>query len=294
MLTASGVPSRARAVRCSSEEFIARQSISPDGLRQSGILAVVPRFFVPATHVTGDRCFVGPPDARHIALSLRMRVGELLSVADDSGTEHEVRVEHVERDRVEGLVVTSRPVQSEPRLRVHMVQALPRRGMDDAVEAMSQAGAAAIWPVVSDRSVARPDATRIAQRTDRWRSIAREAAGLAYRGAPPEIAGLGDLSTTLAALPPDTRILVCTVGGAATPLTTIDIDTGRPTALCDGPEGGWSAADLATLAAAGAEPVHLGPRVYRSCLAGAFACTVLLARAGDCGAAPSAVSGAEA
>jgi len=223
-----------------------------------------------------------------------MRVGELLSVADDSGIEHDVRVENVERDRVEGLVVASRPVRSEPTLRVHMVQSLPRQGMDDAVDAMTQGGAAAIWPVTSDRSVARPDAARIAKRTDRWRSIAREAAGLAYRGFPPEIAGLGDLRETLAALPEDTRILACTVGGGATPLTSIDVDTGRPAALCVGPEGGWSAADLATLAAAGAGPVHLGPRVYRSRLAGAFACTMLLARAGDCDAAPSAFNGAAA
>ena len=221
-------------------------------------------------------------------------MGELLSVADDSGTEHEVRVESVERDRVAGLVVASRPVRSEPTLRVHVVQSLPRQGMDDAVDAMTQAGAAAIWPVTSERSVARPDAVRIAKRADRWRSIAREAAGLAYRGAPPEIAGIGELREALTALPTDTRILACTVGGAATPLTTIDVGTGRPAALCVGPEGGWSAADLATLAAAGAEPVHLGPRVYRSRLAGAFACTMLLARAGECAAAPSAFNGAAA
>ena len=235
----------------------------------------MPRFFVRADQVHDDRCVILPPDAQHLSQSLRTQPGEVISVADDAGTEHAVRVDVVERERVEGRILASRPVSAEPQLRVHVIQSLPQQGMDDAVDAMAQVGVAAIWPVLSDRSVARPDAARAAKRLERWRSIARESAGLAYRGAAPTVSELGALATA------GTRILACSIGGATVPLTGLTVDPTMAVALCIGPEGGWSSADLAALTRAGAEAVHLGPRIYRSRLAGAIACSMLLAQAGD-------------
>ena len=176
----------------------------------------------------------------------------------------------------------SRPATGEAEVRVHVIQALAKDGMDDAVEALAEAGIAEVWPVLTERTVSRPDAARAAGRVERWRTVAREAAGLAGRGAVPVIRPLLPLAEALAALPIGTRVLALTLD-APTPLARIGLDPSVLVALVVGPEGGLGPRDLADLEAAGAEEAHLGPRVLRTRLAGAVAASILMARCGELG-----------
>ena len=70
---------------------------------------------------------------------------------------------------------------------MHVLQAIPAQTMDTTIEALTVAGAASIRPVVTDRTVVRPDASRSTRRAERWHAIAREAAQLAGRAAPPVV-----------------------------------------------------------------------------------------------------------
>jgi 16S rRNA (uracil1498-N3)-methyltransferase len=221
-------------------------------------------------------------DALHLARSLRARSGERIVVVDDSGREHGIRLEQVGEDRVEGSVEWSRPATGEAEVRVHVVQALAKEGMDDAVEALAEAGVAEVWPVLTERTVSRPDPARARGRVERWQTVAREAAGLAGRGAVPLIHPLLPLADALAVLPVGTRVFALTVD-APTPLARIGLDPSIAAALVIGPEGGLGPRDLADLEAAGAEEAHLGPRVLRTRLAGAVAASILMARCGELG-----------
>jgi 16S rRNA (uracil1498-N3)-methyltransferase len=94
------------------------------------------------------------------------------------------------------------------------------------------------------------------------------------------VAALTDLAAALAQLPEGARILVCMVD-AAVPLVRLEIDPARPAALVVGPEGGLDPVELDRLRQAGAEMVHLGPRVLPARRAAIVAAGLLLARAGD-------------
>jgi 16S rRNA (uracil1498-N3)-methyltransferase len=240
----------------------------------------VPRFFVPDGAVEGGRAVIEGTDAAHLARSLRARRGERVVVVDAGGVEHGVVLDEVGATRTSGRVEWSRPATGEPRTRVHVLQAVCAEGMDAAVEALAETGAAAVWPVLSRRTVARPDAERAARRVERWRSIAREAAALAGRGAPVAVHPLQPLEAALAGLPVGTRVLACAVG-AVTPLAAAARDPAGTLALVIGPEGGLTPEELADVRAAGGEEVHLGPRVLRSRLAGAVALGILLDRLGE-------------
>jgi 16S rRNA (uracil1498-N3)-methyltransferase len=242
----------------------------------------VPRFFVPASHVGDGRALIDGDDAAHLARSLRAVPGERIVVADDSGMEHGIRLVAVTPERVEGEVEWSRPATGEPRLEVHVVQAIAKDGMDELVEALAEVGAAAIWPVLTRRTVARPDARRAEHRVARWRAIARNAAGLAGRGRPPVVHDVRDLDEVPAALPASTRLLACAVD-APTALARIQPppSAGERLAVVVGPEGGLADDDLDMLRRAGADMVHIGPRVLRARLAGAVATSLLLSAAGD-------------
>jgi 16S rRNA (uracil1498-N3)-methyltransferase len=247
----------------------------------------MPRLFVTRAQVSSGSLTVEGDPARHLAGPLRVRPGELIRVVDDGGEEHGVRVEVVERARVTGSIIWSRPAAGEPRLHLAVVQALIRE-IDEVVAGLTEAGAAEIHPVAALRSVSRPDPERAAARLRRWTEIAREAAELAHRATVPIVHPAAPLDGALARLPEGSRILVCMVD-ASVPLARIEVDAARPVALVIGPEGGLAPAEVAVLLGAGAEMVHLGPRVLPARHAGMVAAGLLLGRAGDLDSAlPSA------
>jgi 16S rRNA (uracil1498-N3)-methyltransferase len=241
-------------------------------------LAAVPRFFVPAAAVAGGRAAIEGDDAAHLARSLRASAGERVVVVDGAGVEHSVRIDVVTPERVEGEVESSRPATGEPRIEVHVVQAIAKDGMDELVEALAEIGVAAIWPVTTRRTVVRLDARRAEHRVARWNAIARNAAGLAGRARPPLVHALRDIGDIARELPQGTTLLACSTD-ATTPLSAFDVQDDAPVAICIGPEGGFDEHDLQALRDAGAQEVHLGPRVLRARLAAVVALSVLLATA---------------
>jgi 16S rRNA (uracil1498-N3)-methyltransferase len=238
------------------------------------------RFFIDDVLDAGSGMAVAGTLAHHIARSLRMRPGETIVAVDGSGREHGVRLRTVTAVLVEGEVTWSRAATGEPRLRVTVVQALPRERMEDCIDVLVEAGAAGIRPVRTERAVSRPPDDRVAQRVRRWQIVATESAQLSGRGIIPVVHAPTSLADGLAALTAGSRVIACTFDGA-TSLASLDVDSSGPLALCIGPEGGFGDGDLEALHSAGAELVHLGPRVLRTRYAGAVATALLLGRAGD-------------
>jgi 16S rRNA (uracil1498-N3)-methyltransferase len=244
-------------------------------------MAVMPRFFISSDQVHDGSAVVLGADAAHLTRTLRVRPGELVVVVEAGSVEHGVRIDDVSAARVSGRITWSRPATGEPGHQVHVVQAVPAKGMELAVEALTEAGAAVIWPVLTARSVARPGADRVEQRIERWRAVAREAAQLAGRAGPPDIRQLQSLPDAVQRVSGTARLLACVIDATAAPLPGLRFDAGRAVAIAIGPEGGFDAAERAVLDAAGAENVHLGPRVLPTWLAGALAVSLVLAAAGD-------------
>jgi 16S rRNA (uracil1498-N3)-methyltransferase len=238
------------------------------------------RFFVSGSDVAGDEVVMAGPVANHIARSLRMRSGDTIVVVDEGGQEHGVLLRSVRAGRVEGNITWSREATGEPRLRVTVVQALPRERMEDCIDLLVEVGATEVRPVITERVVSRPADDRVAHRVHRWQAVATESAQLAGRGTIPRVHAPVALPDALAALDRSSRVMACTFDGVRS-VADADVDVTRPLALCIGPEGGFGDQDLETLRRAGAEMVHLGSRILRTRYAGAIACALLLARAGD-------------
>ena len=136
--------------------------------------AAVPRFFVEPDQVSGGRATLTGADANHLSRALRALAGETIVIVEDGRIEHGLELDEVTPSRVSGAIVWSRAVDGEPRLAVHVLQAIPAQAMDATVEALTEAGAATIRPVLTHRSVSRPDPSRVIHRLERWRAIARE------------------------------------------------------------------------------------------------------------------------
>jgi 16S rRNA (uracil1498-N3)-methyltransferase len=220
----------------------------------------LPSFFVERD---GERAVILGDDARHLARSLRAKVGEEIEVVDPAGLMLTLRLDRVSDDRVEGAVVAERPHNPEPQARIVIAIAhLPAPALELVLSRCTEAGAFAFHIVQADRSVAR------GSKPERWRTICREAAMLAGRLAVPEVLGPSSLDEAIAR----NENPVMLARSASTRLA--DLLEPQNLTLLVGPEGGWSERELAIVP----RQATLGPRNLRADTAALVALATALAR----------------
>jgi 16S rRNA (uracil1498-N3)-methyltransferase len=220
----------------------------------------LPTFFVERV---GSRAVIRGDDARHLASSLRARVGEEIEVVDLAGKMLTLRLDHVSKDRVEGNVIAERQHNPEPTARIVIAVAhLPAPALELVLSRCTEAGAFSFHIVKADRSVAR------GSKPDRWHTICREAAMLAGRLIVPEVAGPSSIDEVVAV----SENLVMLDRSA--PIRLSELTEPQNLTLMIGPEGGWSEKEMAhvTLKAT------LGPRNLRADTAALVALATALSR----------------
>jgi 16S rRNA (uracil1498-N3)-methyltransferase len=201
-------------------------------------------------------------DAKHLARSLRARVGEEIDVIDPAGFKLRVRLDAVSVDRVTGTIVDEQPHRPEPAARITMAVAnLPAPALELVLSRCTEAGAHAFLVFQADRSVAR------GSKPERWMTICREAAMLAGRLQVPEVTHAPSLEAVLAGTPDPVML----VRGAQSPLAAIKEP--RDLTLLVGPEGGWTERELSLVQ----RKADLGPRNLRADTAALVALAVALA-----------------
>jgi 16S rRNA (uracil1498-N3)-methyltransferase len=222
----------------------------------------LPTFFVERE---GARAVIIGDDARHLARSLRARVGEEIEVVDPTGKMLTLRLDRVSPERVEGVVVAEREHNPEPVARIVIAIAhLPAPALELVLSRCTEAGAFGFHIVQADRSVAR------GSKPERWRTICREAAMLAGRLAIPEVAGSSSLETVVEMSEHPVML------ARAAPLRLSDMAEPQNLTLLIGPEGGWSEREMAIVSL----KATLGPRSLRADTAALVAlATALCARA---------------
>ena len=201
-------------------------------------------------------------EAKHAHVK-RIAPGEHIMLIDGQGTTAVTRVTSVGPGRVDG-VVEKQEFVPQPTPRVTVVQAVPKGERAElAVDLAVQAGADAIVPWISHRTIARWPANKQAKQVEKWRAQALSSAKQARRAWVPEVR---DPVTTnqLSALLHERHALVLHEDATD---SIRDVEFGDDVWLIVGPEGGIGEDELEIL---GARPVKLGPEVLRTASA-AFA-----------------------
>ena len=228
--------------------------------------------------LTPARIVLDGAEGRHAAGSRRMAAGEAVDLVDGLGTRASCRVLSSGKDTLT-LEVVGREVEPVPAPRIVLVQALPKGDRGElAVELATEVGVDEVVPWVSARCVMQWKGDRGYKQHARWQATAREAAKQSRRAWVPPVRGL-HTTPQVAALLAGTTALVLHEAARA-PLTAADLPADRDVVLVVGPEGGIDERELEAFAAAGAQPVLLGPTVLRTSTAGAAAAAVVCARTG--------------
>lgn len=233
----------------------------------------MPRFFTSAVQfdeaASVGSAVIDGEDGRHIARALRMHTGDALTLSDGAGTDYTGEIESITSDTVMVRLTDKFKNRSEPTLRVTLYPGMPKA---DKLELITQKavelGVTKIVPVLTSRSVSRPDAKSVSKKQERLQRIALEAAKQSGRGIIPEIGKMTDLESALKTAP-GKKILFYEGGALVSP------DEAEVSVFI-GPEGGFDAAEVQLAKQYGATPATLGPRILRTETAPLAALSVLM------------------
>lgn len=221
----------------------------------------MPRFFVP--DIEGETVMITGEDAGHIARSLRMRVGEELTVCDLAGWDYRCVLESVTPGLVTAGVVEKAPCKTEPRIQVRLFQALPKSDkLEWIVQKATELGAVEIIPVLSERCISRPDHKSMEKKRQRLEAIALEAAKQAGRGMIPRIGSLLRYSEALEEMKRSDLALLF-YERAKEPLNRLLDRPFVSVSILTGSEGGFSAQEAEEAFQRGIPAVSLGSRILR-------------------------------
>jgi len=226
-----------------------------------------PRFFAPGAAL-GTAVRLPDDESHHLTRVLRLGVGAAVAVFDGEGHEWHGTVESAGRAGAVVRLEASATPAAEPPVAVTLGVGLQKGDrMETIVRETTALGAAAIVPL-STAHVALPSRARAATAAvERWRRVAIASAKQCGRAVVPEIGNVATMDA-LVAKQTSAVILMCVepeVAGRAA-ANGPGPRPSRALALV-GPEGGWSAEEVARAVSAGARLVHLGPRTLRADLA---------------------------
>ncbi|SES29378.1 16S rRNA (uracil(1498)-N(3))-methyltransferase [Corynebacterium cystitidis] len=224
----------------------------------------LPYFF---TDAPGSGQLAGP-EGKHAVTVKRITPGQQIILTDGHGAWARVEVTATTgTDMLTGTVVEQGETEP-PSPRVTVVQAIPKSERAElAVDLATQAGADAIIPWISHRTIARWQGAKVDKNVEKWRNTARQAAKQSRRTYVPEI-HTPMTTNQLKEVLVDKRAYVLHED-ATTSIRDIadDFATVDEIYLVVGPEGGIGDDELELL---GATPVKLGPEVLRTATAAAI------------------------
>jgi len=243
------------------------------------------RFYVPQELVAGATIQFNAAQARQIARVLRLRAGDGVEVFDGRGGVAAVQLLEATPGRATGAVHAKHlTTPSLPfRAVLHLALIRPQR-FEIAIEKAAELGVYLIVPLVTSRTAHGAEAVS-ANRMERWRQIAIEAA---------EQCGSAFVTAITAPLPlaqalrrPEALRLLAFEGDGSRQresISSIMANTTIPPAaelgLFVGPEGGFTAAEVAAAIDDGCRLITLGRQTLRAETAAIAALAVLVEAAG--------------
>ena len=229
----------------------------------------MPRFFIENIEKQpGDIITVTGQDAVHISKSLRMQIGDSLTVCGGLGSDMICEITAITESAVELKVTAVQTTESEPSVWVTLYQGLPKGDkLEWIIEKTIELGVCEIVPVLMQRSVSRPDAKSAAKKNERYRKQAVSAAKQCGRGIIPDVHSMIHFPEMLVSLKKhQAAIFFYECGGE--PLSAV-IEEIKKSGAADiaiviGPEGGFDPSEAEALQSAGALTATLGKRILRT------------------------------
>lgn len=232
----------------------------------------MPKFFLPNELFGGDTVTFDGQTARHVAYSLRMAVGDSITLCDMSGNKYDCVIESFTKETVTARVLSSEVAPGEPPCKIILFQALAKgEKMDLIVQKATELGVCEIVPFESRNCIVKSDKKGDAAKTERRRKIATDAAGQCGRGKIPEISETLSFKAALEKLSLCETSFVCYEGDGTLPIKDLLPEKVPETiGFMIGPEGGFDKSEIALASEKKIALAGLGKRILRTETASLF------------------------
>lgn len=242
-----------------------------------------PRLYVALRLAAGEELELPADAANHLRV-LRLSAGDPLTIFNGEGGEYPAVLLSLEKRSVR--VRLGQPLfrDAESPLRVTLLQGISKgERMDYTIQKAVELGVTTILPLFAERSVVQLDGERLRRREQHWQGIVVSACEQCGRNTLPQLLPAATLETALERIDVELPLVLDPGASATLRHCLARRSPGGGIALLIGPEGGFTAEELALSRRAGYAGVSLGPRVLRTETAGVAALAALQALAGDLG-----------
>lgn len=243
------------------------------------------RFFIPSDQITGNSVILKGEDRHHLLNVLRQGPGAEITVLNGKGQEYLVKITETTSDTVIGEILKQAERQTEPKVRVCLVQSLPKADkFEFIIQKNTELGVSSFQPLISERSTIRLDADQAHKKGERWQKIIHEAAEQSGRQIIPKLEPVRSWDKFWRDNSPQGLCLIPWESEREKSIKEVldtQMEIPEMVSVFIGPEGGFSQNEVEQAIKYGAIPVTLGPRILRTETAGLVAVSVILYHFGD-------------
>lgn len=225
----------------------------------------MPKFFVDKKSISDGRITIAEPDSRHIARSLRMAVGDEITLSDGEGRDYKCRLARIRDEECVAEIVEEGVSHAESPIKITLFMAMPKGDkLETVVQKAVELGVCSVVPFESERCIKRPAGDKLEKLAARLSRIAAEAAKQCGRSVIPSVPPMVRLADVLARLSDFDLSLFCYEGERERSLKDALVGRSpRTIAVIVGPEGGFSPKEAEQIVASGALSISLGGRILR-------------------------------
>ena len=235
----------------------------------------MPRFFT--NEIDENNIVLTGDDANHVGRSLRMRVGEDITVCCN-GVDYCCKIGSITSDTVYLDLVEKHRCAAEPDVEVTLFQAVPKLDkLEYIIQKSVELGVTRIVPVLTRRCVSRPDEKDFEKKKlPRLNKIAEQAAKQSGRGIIPVVTPMVNLDGALSMMKELDRTVLLYEEEGGVPFGKVPLDGVKSVGLFIGSEGGFDKAEADSVVETGAVQVWLGKRILRCETAPITALSILM------------------
>ena len=240
----------------------------------------MPRFFASSEDINEKTAVLRGADAVHIGRSLRMRLGDEITVCCE-GKDYLCRIDTISDEQCGLTVLSVQAGSGEPNVRVTLYQAVPKSDkLELIVQKAVELGAFRIVPVLTSRCVSRPDEKSFKKKRERLNKIALEAAKQCGRSIVPEVDEMISAEECAKRLGSHELGLICYEQGGASLSETVKAGV-KDIGIFIGSEGGFEQAEVDECRSNGAEVIGMGTRILRCETAPLAAISIVMSLTGN-------------
>ncbi len=237
------------------------------------------RFFVPPKNIGDKVIIVEGEEAKHVLDVMRLSEGDDVVVFDGAGNEYLGRISGVSNVPRKAVIDILKKRTSKVSVvpMVTLAQAIPKKGkMDYIVEKATELGVSGIIPLVTERTIVRPDDDGRSRKESRWEKIAIEASKQCGRADVPKVEEFSKFRDLVKSLGRYDLVLFACLSDETIPLKeALHGLSPKSILVVIGPEGCFTKEEIKAVKRSNLKLVSLGERVLKSNTAGLFILSVI-------------------